>query len=284
MPKIWRVIDVIKWAEAYYIKKEFEKPRSEIEWLLCSLLKCKRIDLYLRFEEPIVKSQLNTLHSWINRRAEREPLQYITGSCDFFGREFLVDKNVLIPRPETERLIDIIKEKKTRKSSPSIVDIGTGSGCIAITLGLEIPKSNILGLDISAKALSMAKKNKQRLGSNNVSLKKFDFIRESITDKYDIVVSNPPYIPENEILDLMEDVKNFEPIESLTDKKDGLLFYKRFSELGNSLIKPGGSMILEVGAGMHPIKAKDIFLLSGYTNVELIKDYNGDNRVLVIDI
>tara|TARA_B110000116_G_C16798269_1_gene568364 strand:+ start:3513 stop:4367 length:855 start_codon:yes stop_codon:yes gene_type:complete len=284
MPKIWRVIDVIKWAESYYKEKEFENPRSEIEWLLCSLLNCKRIDLYLRFEEPIVESELKILHSWINRRMKREPLQYITESCDFFGREFLVNESVLIPRPETERLIDIIKEKITRYSAPSILDIGTGSGCIAITLGLEIPESNILGIDISVKALSVAKKNKDKLVANNVSFKNLDFIKKSIKDNFHILVSNPPYIPEIEMSDIMEDVKNFEPIESLTDKEDGLLFYRRFSELGRSLIKPGGSMILEVGAGMHPEKAKNIFLLSGYNNVELIKDYNDDNRVLVIDL
>jgi release factor glutamine methyltransferase len=152
MPSTWRVIDLIHWAESYLKEKKFDNPRAEIEWLLCALLDCNRLNVYLRFEEPLSQSQLTTLRSWVKRRLKNEPLQYITGSCDFYGRQFLINSQVLIPRPETERLIDIAIEKMKGIDSPTILDVGTGSGCIATTLGLEIPASKVLGLDVSLDA------------------------------------------------------------------------------------------------------------------------------------
>ncbi|MEC9049486.1 MAG: HemK/PrmC family methyltransferase, partial [Candidatus Neomarinimicrobiota bacterium] len=156
MPTIWRIIDLINWAESYFNDKGFENPKSEIEWLLRALLHCNRMDVYLRFEEPLSQTQLSTLRDWVKRRVEKEPLQYITGSCDFYGREFSVNKHVLIPRPETERLIDTVIDKLKSIKSQYIVDVGTGSGCIATTLGLELPRSTILGLDISDAAIGIA--------------------------------------------------------------------------------------------------------------------------------
>ena len=153
MLSTWRVIDLIHWAESYLREKKFENPRLEIEWLLCALLDCNRLNVYLRFEEPLSQTQLTTLRSWVKRRLTKEPLQYITGSCDFYGRQFLINSKVLIPRPETERLVDIAIEKMKGIDSPTIIDVGTGSGCIATTLGLEIPSSEIMGVDISLDAL-----------------------------------------------------------------------------------------------------------------------------------
>ena len=162
MPKIWRIIDLINWAESYFKEKGFENPRAEIEWLLRALLNCDRMDVYLRFEEPLSQTQLATLRAWVKRRVEKEPLQYITGSCDFYGREFLVNKHVLIPRPETERLIDTAIDKLKSIKSRNILDVGTGSGCIATTLGLELPESTVLGLDVSDAAIGIANENKEK--------------------------------------------------------------------------------------------------------------------------
>jgi len=162
MPKAWRVIDLINWAESYFKEKGFENPRMEIEWLLRNVLKCDRMDVYLRFEESLSKSQLYVIRSWVKRRLKHEPLQYITGSCDFYGRRFLVNEHVMIPRPETERLVDTVLEKVKGIVSPSILDVGTGSGCIASTLGLEISGSTILGIDISPSALNVANDNKKK--------------------------------------------------------------------------------------------------------------------------
>ncbi|HIA95246.1 MAG TPA: peptide chain release factor N(5)-glutamine methyltransferase [Candidatus Marinimicrobia bacterium] len=284
MPKTWRVIDLINWAESYFKEKGFENPRSEIEWLLRAVLKCNRMDVYLRFEEPLSQSQLATLRSWVKRRLEREPLQYITGFCDFYGREFSVNEHVLIPRPETERLIDTALEKVKGLDSPSILDIGAGSGCIATTLGLEIPGSTILGIDVSEDAIGIANKNKEKLEAENVSFQKMNILEQRPEGEFDVLVSNPPYIPKGEMDGLMKDVKDFEPTVALTDQKDGLIFYKRFAEVGKEVVKSGGWIILEVGLEDHPSAVKKIFSESGFPDTELIKDYNGDDRVLVIKI
>ena len=284
MPKTWRVIDLINWAESYFKEKGFENPRSEIEWLLRAVLKCNRMDVYLRFEEPLSQSQLATLRSWVKRRLEREPLQYITGFCDFYGREFSVNEHVLIPRPETERLIDTALEKVKGLDSPSILDIGAGSGCIATTLGLEIPGSTILGIDVSEDAIGIANKNKEKLEAENVSFQKMNILKQRPEGEFDVLVSNPPYIPKGEMDRLMKDVKDFEPTVALTDQKDGLIFYKRFAEVGKEVVKSGGWIILEVGLEDHPSAVKNIFSESGFPDTELIKDYNGDDRVLVIKI
>ena len=284
MPKTWRVIDLINWAESYFKEKGFENPRSEIEWLLRAVLKCNRIDVYLRFEEPLSQSQLATLRSWVKRRLEREPLQYITGFCDFYGREFSVNEHVLIPRPETERLIDTALEKVKGLDSPSILDIGAGSGCIATTLGLEILGSIVLGIDVSEDAIGIANKNKEKLEAENVSFQKMNILEQRPEGEFDVLVSNPPYIPKGEMDGLMKDVKDFEPTVALTDQKDGLIFYERFAEVGKEVVKSSGWIILEVGLEDHPSAVKKIFSESGFLDTELIKDYNGDDRVLVIKI
>lgn len=284
MPSTWRVIDLIHWAESYLKEKEFDNPRAEIEWLLCALLDCNRLNVYLRFEEPLSQSQLTTLRSWVKRRLKNEPLQYITGSCDFYGRQFLINSQVLIPRPETERLIDIAIEKMKGIDSPTILDVGTGSGCIATTLGLEIPASKVLGLDVSLDALEVANENKAKLCSENVLFIEMDILNTFPEKLFDLLVSNPPYIPKNEMENLMKDVKDFEPVIALEDENNGFTFYKRFAEIGRTLVKPGAWFVLEVGMGDHPSMVQSIFSNSGYLNVELIKDYNGDNRVLVVQV
>ena len=284
MPSTWRVIDLIYWAETYLKEKEFDNPRAEIEWLLCALLDCNRLNVYLRFEEPLSQSQLTTLRSWVKRRLKNEPLQYITGSCDFYGRKFLINSQVLIPRPETERLIDIAIEKLKGIDSPTILDVGTGSGCIATTLGLEIPASKVLGVDISLDALEVANENKAKLCSENVLFIEMDILNRFPEKLFDLLVSNPPYIPKNEMENLMKDVKDFEPVIALEDENNGFTFYKRFAEIGRTLVKPGAWFVLEVGMGDHPSMVQSIFSNSGYLNVELIKDYNGDNRVLVVQV
>ena len=284
MPKVWRIIDLINWAESYFKEKGFENPRGEIECLLRAVLDCSRMDVYLRFEEPLSHPQLETLRSYVKRRLEKEPLQYITGSCNFYGRDFLVNEHVLIPRPETERLIDIALEKLKNINAPTILDVGTGSGCIAITLGLELPESKVLGMDVSKEALTVSKQNKENNSAENVSFQQSNFLSEIPNGEFDFVVSNPPYIPINEMSGLMKDVKDFEPTVALTDEKDGLIFYKRFADVGKSLVNKGGFMILEVGLGDHPNKAKSVFDEAGYKQTELIKDFNGDDRVLIVPV
>ena len=284
MASSWRVIDLIQWAESYFKKLLFDKPRAEIEWLLCALLNCERLDLYLRYDEPLSKPQLDTLRGWVKRRLKKEPLQYITGVCEFYGRDFFVSPDVLIPRPETERLIDIALKKLKSVKSPRILDIGTGSGCIAITMAVERPDATVLGIDNSSGALTIAKRNSINLKAIEHSFIKMNILESTPKGKFDLVISNPPYISKKEIPELMKDVIGFEPESALTDYRDGLTFYKRFAEIAPKIIHNNSLFIFEVGLKEHPQKVYNIFSNQGYTNIELIKDYNGDDRVIVVQI
>ena len=280
----WRVIDLIEWAESYFEKKSFEKPRTEIEWLLCSLLDCERLDLYLRYDEPLSKSQLETLRDWVKRRLTKEPLQYITGACEFYGREFIITPDVLIPRPETERLIDIALTRLNAVKSPKILDIGTGSGCIAITMAKERPDAKVVGVDNSIRALKIAERNSIHLEVTEYSFIEMNILKSTPKGMFDLLISNPPYISKKEIPELMKDVIGFEPESALTDYSDGLTFYKRFSEIAPKIVHNNSLLILEVGLKEHPQKVYDIFFDQGYTSIEIIKDYNGDDRVMVVQV
>ena len=282
MPKVWRIVDLIQWSESYFREKSHQNPRLEIEWMLRSLLNCERLDLYMRFDEPLSGSQLSTLRGWVKRRSKNEPLQYITESCEFFGREFFVDTRVLIPRPETERLIDKAIKSVKNVRSPNILDIGTGSGCIAITLAKEIKNSNVIGIDKSIGSLQVSKKNSAELNVENVTFFEMDILNQYPKEKFDLVISNPPYVPKSEMSGLMNDVKDFEPEIALTDFDDGLTFYKRISKIIPHILKDDSSCILELGIGNHPENVLSIFKQSGYSNLETINDYNGDKRVLSI--
>lgn len=282
--KTWLVIDIIHWAETYFKKKGFDNPRSEIEWLLRSLLQCKRMDVYLRFEEPLSNSQLSILRGWVQRRIAHEPLQYITGSTEFYGREFDVSPAVLIPRPETEKLVEIALDKIPQTTEMTVLDIGTGSGCIGLSLAAERPNAHVVGVDISDDVLDVAKKNSLKHNVKNIRFQICDILNDSPSFPLDIIVCNPPYIPKAEMESLMPDVKNFEPKNALTDDLDGLTFYKRLAEKAPEWINNKGWMILEVGLNDHPENVKALFNCDYVESLEIIQDYNGDDRIMVIKI
>ncbi len=288
MSKVWRIIDIIKWAEKYFSQNLFCNPKLEIEWLLRSLLKCSKLDIYLRFEEPLDTKQLAVLKEWVNRRIKNnEPLQYITGSCEFYGRRYIVNSKVLIPRQETERIIDLAIEKSNLIENPYILDVGTGSGCIALTCASEIPNSKVFGIDISSDALQIAEENKSKLRLKNIYFAIVDIlidIPDTSSRKYDLLAANPPYVAKEEMKHLSKEIKNFEPHIALTDFRDGLIFYHRFAELGRKIVEVNGWIILEVGFGNHPNKVLSIFKDSNYRNAKLIKDFNGDNRILIAQV
>ncbi len=282
--QVWRVIDILKWGEEYFKKKGFENSKREIEWLLCDLLTLKRIELYVQFEKPLENKDLNTLKKWIYRRLKKEPLQYITGKTEFYGRSFCITPEVLIPRPETERVVDVALHTIGNIKSPSIIDIGTGAGIIAVSLGAERPDARIDAIDISREAIGVAKKNAKINDIKNINFFVSDFLNEALRGPYDVMVSNPPYIPRHEMGKLMADVHEYEPRIALTDDSDGLTFYHRFSEVSRGLIRPGGWLILEIGLGSHPEKVKKIFQKTGFSPIDFVADFNGDDRVLKIQV
>jgi len=280
--KTWRIIDIINWGEKYLKDRSFDSPRNEIEILLLHLIGGKKIDLYLDFEKIIKPEDLIILRDWIKRRINREPIQHIIGHSEFYGRRFIVNQHVLIPRPETETIIGISIDALSKKNNPVIVDVGTGSGCIGITLALEIPHSKVFAIDISEEALSIAKKNAELYTLKNIEFIKMDFLSQNINRNVDLLVANPPYIPQQEISGLMRDIKEYEPMMALTDNSNGLVFYKKFSKIIPEVVKKNGVTILEVGKGDHYNKVIEVFIKEGYNNIETIRDLNKDIRVLMI--
>ena len=282
--QVWRIIDLIKWGEDYFKQHKFDSPKQEIEWLLCDLLDHKRVDLYINFEQKVPNDKLALLKKWIKKRLKRMPLQYITGVTEFYGNKYFLNDDVLIPRPETERLVDISLECINKLSHPRILEVGTGSGCISISIALMRGDAKILSIDISQNALNKAQENSDYHKTNNVKFLNLDFLKEIPSERFDIIVSNPPYIPLEEMKNIMIDVKEYEPEIALTDFNDGLVFYDRFADLGSKLLKKEGWMVLEVGIDDHPEKVAKLFKSKGYSNIELVSDYNKDKRVLKVKI
>lgn len=282
--QVWRIIDLIEWGEDYFKQHKFDSPKQEIEWLLCDLLDHKRVDLYINFEQKVPNDKLALLKKWIKKRLKRMPLQYITGVTEFYGNKYFLNDDVLIPRPETERLVDISLECINKLSHPRILEVGTGSGCISISIALMRGDAKILSIDISQNALNKAEENSDYHKTNNVKFLNLDFLKEIPSERFDIIVSNPPYIPLEEMKNIMIDVKEYEPEIALTDFNDGLVFYDRFADLGSKLLKKEGWMVLEVGIDDHPEKVAKLFKSKGYSNIELVSDYNKDKRVLKVKI
>ena len=274
----------MKWGESCFEKINFENPIQEIEWLLCDLLESKRADLYVNFEESVSREKLLVLNQWIIKRLNKMPLQYITGKTEFYGNLFFLNQEVLIPRSETERLVDIALDVINEMTNPKILEIGTGSGCIAISLAEKRKDLQITALDISQSALDKAIENSQYHKIYNIDFKHLDILKEIPHCEYDVIISNPPYIGLHELNNLMSDVKDFEPLIALTDNKDGLSFYSRICSIAPMLLRKNGFVILEVGLGEHPNQAYEIFKKNGYKNINLIKDFNNDKRVLKANI
>ena len=279
-----KLLDIIHWGENLLVSNGFRNVRQEIEWMLCDLLKIDRSDIYLKINRKISKKNFSKLKGWINQRLKNKPLQYITGKTEFYGHQISVSPDVLIPRPETERLVDIAIDTIKNLSKPKILEVGTGSGCISIALGSAKKDANILSLDVSDSALEIAKINTKKNNISNIKFLKLDFLESIPKGQYDLIISNPPYISKNEMKEIMLDVKEFEPKIALTDNNDGLEFYRRFSNKAKKMINEKGSLILEVGMGSHPIRVREIFHSSGFNKIDLISDYNGDPRVIKIEV
>ena len=280
----YKLFDIIHWGENLLVSNGFKNVRQEIEWMLCDLLKIDRSDIYLKINTKISKRNFSKLKEWINQRLKNKPLQYITGKTEFYGHQISVSPDVLIPRPETERLVDIAIDTIKNLAKPKILEVGTGSGCISIALGSAKKDANILSLDVSDSALNIAKINTKKNNISNIKFLKLDFLESIPKGQYDLIISNPPYISKNEMKEIMLDVIEFEPKIALTDNNDGLEFYRRFSNKAKKMINEKGSLILEVGIGSHPIRVREIFHSSGFNKIDLISDYNGDPRVIKIEV
>ena len=274
--------EIISWGETELTHHQIDNPCRDILWMAGDLFDCPMSDIHFN-KKTVSNHQLTTFKQWIRRRINHEPVQKITGKTEFYGLPIYLEPSVFIPRPETERLIDEILSLTSKQKSVSILDVGTGSGCIAVALAKELENSKITAIDISTEVLKTAKKNGDYHGLKNISFKKMDILKNKMKHRYDILVSNPPYIPKAEMKYLMPEVFNHDPVLALTDNVDGLTFYRHLAKHFHKLVRPNGYMVLETGCGDHPHKAITIFRKYGIKS-ELKKDYSGNHRVLIAHI
>ena len=286
--KTWKVIDLLKTTTTYFLKKNIENPRLNAERLLSHVLKMERIKLYVEFERPVSDAELDQYRSLVSRRTKNEPLQYILGETEFMGLAFQVNPSVLIPRPETEILVEgVIKLKNETEGQIDILDIGTGSGCIAISLAHYWPGAHAYGIDISADALKIAGENKVLNKTENVTFFEKDVFDSwpdnNLPKEFEIIISNPPYVTEDEMAGLQNEVKDFEPKVALTDFSDGMRFYTHIFSLINEGTLNTKFLFLEM-SGSQPKKIVDEAKKYEFSSVEVIKDLNGIDRVLKVKV
>jgi release factor glutamine methyltransferase len=244
----WTVLSMLEWATGYFEKNKIPNPRLSIEWLLAYVLEIKRLDLYLKFDRPLTESELSTLRPLVKRRAEHEPLQYITGSTDFMGCKIDVNENVLIPRIETEQLVEeLLLNTEHLKDQPlDLLDIGTGSGCIPISIKNRNSPWNCFGCDSSNAALETARKNATQ---NNVDItffhcEIFNADRMPEDQKWHIIISNPPYIEPSEKSSLEQQVSGYEP-DSALFLSDPISIYNRIASYAAKTLLDDGCLFLE---------------------------------------
>ncbi len=269
----------IAWAEERLSSSGVPNPKVDAETLAASILQTNRMGLYLN-SEPLRAEDRVRFCELIQRRCRREPLQYLLGEVSFYGRNFHVNKDVLIPRPETELLIDQVLERAGQPRK--ILDIGTGSGCVAVSLACEIPEARILAVDYEWKALIVALKNARcHQVSDRVSLICSDLIPAVRSDyKADVVTANLPYIPKREIKTLQAEVGEFEPWTALCGGEDGLDLIRRLIVHVPNLLGPMGLLALEIGDGQEKAVCTMIEETGSFENVEIIKDLAGRNRMV----
>jgi release factor glutamine methyltransferase len=278
--------ELIRWSSVFLSSKGFQTSRLDTELLLCSVLGCRRIDLYLRFDQPLSRLELSSFKSILIRRLNHEPIAYIIGYRDFMSLRFQVDPNVLIPRSETELLVERAIEfaKTLDGESLKVLEIGTGSGCIGISLLHYLAHCSLVGWDISPGALRISKANASACGIDESRL---DFQQKDMLDenswygigKFDIIICNPPYIGVKEKEHLARSVIEFEPEIALFAESDGLAFYTCLAEYAREHLTEKGRIFLEIGSG----QANDVSrILSsyGWRDIELRKDYSRHDRII----
>jgi len=249
------------------------------EIMLSTLLKKQKEQIVINSEEKVSKNIINNFNKLIIRRSTREPLAYILEEKEFWSKIFFVNRSTLIPRPETELLCDIII-KTIKNKSPYLLDIGTGTGCILLSILSENKKAKGVGIDISKDAIKVAKKNSLNLGLN----KRANFFTKSINEiynyKFDLIVSNPPYIKTSDIKNLSDDVKKFEPKIALDGGKDGLDVIKKIIYKSKTILKKSGLLALEVGYGQH-YNVSQILKEQGFREELLVRDYRDNIRCIL---
>jgi release factor glutamine methyltransferase len=252
------------------------------EDLLAHVLKCKRIDLYLQYDRPLVENELALMREFVKRAGVQEPIDYLIGEVDFFGCKISVDKRVLIPRPETEILVDLIVKKIEFPEGKVLWDICTGSGCIGISLKKRLPELEVSLSDLSSEALFLASQNRQK-NQVEVEICQGDLLEPFVGRKADFIVCNPPYIQLSEYFLLDASVKDFEPRGALVGGERGTEFYERLERELPPLLNHGASVFFEIGSGQGAT-LKKIFSSSIWTSQQVHLDWSGKERFFFLEM
>lgn len=254
--KVWSVRELMKVSIDLLQKKGFDETRLNVELLLSHALKCQRIQLYTNFDKPLTKEEIKEFRRLLERRLNREPLQYIVGSAGFMGLQFRVDQRVFIPRPETETLVEqvmLLCNHFPEGKTVSVLEVGTGSGNIAVSLAKYVRRVHVTTIDISEEALEVAGLNaKVHEVGERIDFRRLDLyepIDQILLKRFDLFVSNPPYVSHEEFQNLQLEIRKYEPRSATTDGKDGLEFYRRLIEAAPYVLSDGGWIAVEVGYG-----------------------------------
>ncbi len=267
----------------YFKKKKIDQARLETELLLAEALHLKRIDIYLQFERPLQEDEVNRLRDLVTRRGKGEPLAYLTEKKEFYTREFFVNADVLIPRPETEMLVQqaLATDAAAKKSPLKILDLGCGSGCLGLTLGLELPLSEVFLVDISPAALSVAKKNAQRFEIQDrchfIETDAKNFHHELV---FDFILANPPYISRDDT-NVQKSVLDFEPSLALFADENGMQEIKNWLPVASKHLKPDGYFFLEHGFDQKEVIEKSLKTNEWFKSFKFLKDFSDLDRLLI---
>ena len=290
-PDAWTILKILRWTTDYFLEKGVSEPRASAEVLLAHVLGLSRLDLYLRYDQPLTAEELSRFKTLMVRRREGEPVAYLTGHREFWSLDFLVTPGVLIPRPETEILVtaavesakDFLATQNQRPTrSPWGVEIGIGSGAVVVSLAMELPQLNWLALDLSAAALATARDNARRHGvAERLHLVRGDLVSGlKPGERFVLMVANLPYVPRAEWEQLPKDIKDYEPPQALLGGEDGLDLIRVLTRQAHLYLQPGGCLALEVGAGQAEHVRGLLQQTGAYLNPEILADYQGIQRVV----
>ncbi len=277
----WTTLKLLTWTQGYFAQKGVDAPRLTAEVLLAHALGCDRVRLYLDFDKPLGEAELAAYRELVRRRAEREPTAYLVGEKEFYGRSFRVDPRVLVPRPETELVLEAALS--ALPAGGRALDLCTGSGALGVTLALERPGAQVVATDLSAEALEVARDNATRLGAAGVTFLAGDLYGPVAPGQpFDVIVSNPPYVPRGELDTLPPEVRR-EPRLALDGGEDGLAISRRIAAGAPSRLRPGGALVLEMHES-HLDALPAICLECGFARAEARRDLAGLPRLVVAHV
>ncbi|MGL5206129.1 MAG: peptide chain release factor N(5)-glutamine methyltransferase [Acidaminococcaceae bacterium] len=277
---IWTIVKILDWTRQYFADKGIENPRLDAEVLLCTVLSCPRINLYVHFDQPLKADELAKYREYVLRRGRQEPLAYILGEKTFMNYTFKVTPAVLVPRPETELLVEILAELNDSNKKIKVLDLGTGSGAIILSFLSLLPLAEGTAVDVSSAALAVAAENAERLGVHERFTPVLSDLYSELPAgrQYDVIVSNPPYIPTGDIAGLAADVQE-EPKGALDGGVDGLDFYRRTIAGSSEYLLPEGLLAFEIG--IHQAEAvTELCREHGFVVTAVRKDYAGIERMI----